>query len=216
MSVLDSFQRVVVLAPHADDGEFGCGGTIAKLAAQPTKPEIFYYAFSLCEDSIPDEFPKDILGSELEAAAKELGIPAENVTMYKYPVRHFPQYRQEILENLVSIQKEIQPDLVIMPSSYDVHQDHNTIFQEGRRAFKKNTILGYEFMWNNFSFSTSCFVALEEEHIKKKISALQQYKSQGHRFYMNQQKIMGLANYRGLQIMEDYAEAFEVIRWLIR
>ena len=25
------FKSVLVLAPHTDDGEFGCGGTIAKL-----------------------------------------------------------------------------------------------------------------------------------------------------------------------------------------
>ena len=123
--------------------------------------------------------------------------------------------RQEILEDLVLLNKKIQPDLVIMPSSFDVHQDHKTIFEEGRRAFKNVSILGYEFMWNNFSFSSSCTIILSEENIQAKINALQEYKSQNHRFYAKDKLVRGLANYRGLQISKEYAESFEVIRWII-
>ena len=36
-----------------------------------------------------------------------------------------------------------------MPSLNDIHQDHATIAQEGLRAFKGCTILGYELIWNN-------------------------------------------------------------------
>jgi LmbE family N-acetylglucosaminyl deacetylase len=38
-------KRILVLAPHIDDGEFGCGGTIAKLIAD--RAEVFYAAFSV-------------------------------------------------------------------------------------------------------------------------------------------------------------------------
>ena len=34
------FKRVLVLAPHTDDGEFGCGGTIAKCAEEGIECEI--------------------------------------------------------------------------------------------------------------------------------------------------------------------------------
>ena len=51
--------RVLVLAPHTDDGEFGCGGTIAKFIEEKT--EVYYVAFSTAEKSVPKELPKNIL-----------------------------------------------------------------------------------------------------------------------------------------------------------
>lgn len=214
MNIIGDHKTILVLAPHTDDGELGCGAAIMKLIEQGT--DVFYVAFSICEESVPNAFPKNILEREVKKATSVLGIKKENLIIKKYPVRKFPQFRQEILEDLVKLAKQISPDLVFMPSSFDIHQDHATIFQEGRRAFKKTSLLGYEFMWNNFTFSSTCFIKVNEKHIQTKIKALDEYKSQNHRFYAKEKLINGLANYRGLQISEEYAEAFEVIRWIIR
>ncbi len=54
-----------------------------------------------------------------------------------------------------------------MPSLHDIHQDHATIAQEGLRAFKNSTILGYELIWNNLTFNTTSFVKLEKNHIER-------------------------------------------------
>ena len=54
-----SFKRALVLAPHTDDGEFGCGGTISKLIASGC--EVHYAAFSACQQSVLPQFPADIL-----------------------------------------------------------------------------------------------------------------------------------------------------------
>ena len=44
------FERVLVLCAHPDDGEFGCGGPIAKFTEEG---KLFYYvAFSKCEDAV--------------------------------------------------------------------------------------------------------------------------------------------------------------------
>ena len=208
------FNKILVLAPHTDDGELGCGATIHKYLQEGK--DVYYAAFSICEESVPDNYPKNILETEVKNATKILGIKKENLFIFKFKVRRFPEFRQEILEELVELNKKINPDMVIMPSSYDVHQDHKTIFEEGRRAFKNNSILGYEFMWNNFSFSSTCSIVVSEENINTKINALKEYKSQSHRFYAKDKLVKGLANYRGLQISKEYAEAFEVIRWIIQ
>ncbi|MCF8364470.1 MAG: PIG-L family deacetylase [Bacteroidales bacterium] len=205
--------RIFVLAPHTDDGEFGCGGAIAKFIEEGK--EVFYVAFSICEDSVPAGFPKNILEIEVKNATKVLGIKQENLIIKNYPVRKFPQHRQEILEDLVKLERTFKPDLVFLPSSFDVHQDHKVIFEEGRRAFKKTSILGYEFPWNNFEFDSTTFIVLEEAHIQKKIAAIDEYKSQEKRFYANEKLIKGLANFRGLQISREFAETFETIRWII-
>ncbi len=44
-------KKILVLAPHTDDGEFGCGGTISKLVREGN--DVFYVAFSSCEKSLP-------------------------------------------------------------------------------------------------------------------------------------------------------------------
>ncbi|MCK5028598.1 MAG: PIG-L family deacetylase [Bacteroidales bacterium] len=207
------YNNILVLAPHTDDGELGCGATIAKYLSEGKN--VFYAAFSICEESVPEGFPKDILETEVKKATSVLGIKKENLIIYKFKVRRFPEFRQEVLEELVKLNRKIKPDLVIMPSSFDIHQDHKTVFEEGRRAFKNCSILGYEFMWNNFSFNSTCSIVVNQEQINKKIESINEYKSQVKRFYASEKMVTGLANYRGLQISKEYAEAFEVIRWII-
>ncbi len=207
------FKKVLVLAPHTDDGEFGCGGTMAKLISQ--EAEVHYAAFSSAEKSLPPGVDPEALVKELKEAMASLGIPPARQHIRNYPVRDFPEHRQAILEDMIRLRAQIAPDLVLLPSSNDTHQDHLTISQEGFRAFKDITILGYEIPWNNRTFDTECFVMLEEKHIVSKIEALMCYRSQLDRFYANENFIRSLAVTRGTQIGAKYAEAFEVLRWVI-
>jgi LmbE family N-acetylglucosaminyl deacetylase len=205
---------ILVLAPHIDDGEFGCGGTIAKFIEEGA--DVFYAAFSLCELSLPSHLPKDILEIELQEAAGVLGLSNENLRIFPYGVRTFASVRQDILDDLISLRREIKPDLILMPSPQDIHQDHRTIALEAIRAFKLISILGYELPWNNLTFNTQSFVFLKEQHLKKKIAALNCYQSQAHRMYANESFIRSLAITRGTQIGAELAEAFEVVRWIIQ
>jgi N-acetylglucosamine malate deacetylase 1 len=204
------FKKVLVLAPHTDDGELGCGGTIAKLIEQGS--EVYYVAFSACEQSVLAHFPKDVLITEVKAATQELGIKPENLTLFKYSVRTFNYHRQEILDDIIRLKSTIDPDLVLVPSPNDIHQDHATISNEAIRAFKFTSILCYELPWNNFTFSTTCFFHLEEKHIEIKVNALKKYESQAHRPYANEEFLRSLARTRGVQINTRYAEVFEVVR----
>lgn len=213
-NILEAFNKVLVLAPHTDDGELGCGGTINRLIE--LGKEVHYVAFSTCEESVPEGFPQDVLHHEVKAATSTLGIKEDNLHILNYRVRHFPANRQEILEDLVKLNRSLKPDLVFCPSSFDVHQDHQTISQEAKRAFKNTTLLGYEFIWNNYEFATQCFVVLSENNIKQKVKAMECYKSQSKRLYAKDKLIRGIANYRGLQIQVEYAETFEALRWIMR
>jgi len=203
-------KRILILAPHTDDGEFGCGGTISKYIEEGV--EVFYAAFSACQQSVLKEFPSDILITEVKAATNALGIKKENLILFDYDVRTFNFHRQSILDNLIKLRTDIKPDLVFMPSKNDIHQDHLTIAEEGLRAFKFSSILAYEIPWNNITFNTTAFFHLEERHIQAKIKALEEYKSQAHRPYANEEFIRSLARTRGVQVSEKYAETFEVLR----
>lgn len=202
-----------MLAPHTDDVELGCGGTIARFLEEGSA-EIFVSAFSTADESVPKGFAKDALRSEFYEAMKRLGVRKRNLTVDNYSVRKLSYRRQEILEQLVSLRRTVDPDTVFLPSGQDLHQDHQTIFNEGVRAFKDITMWGYELPWNTITFPTRGFVTLEERHIERKWAALQAYKTQFalSRPYFSLEFVRGIAMVRGVQVKSKYAEAFDVIR----
>ena len=199
-----------MLAPHTDDGEFGCGGTMARLVE--TGCEVRYVAFSIATRSLPDGFAPDTLAREVRDATAELGIPVEQLTVHDFDVRTFPERRQAILELLVALWEEWQPDVVFQPSLHDIHQDHQTIAAEGLRAFKRTTILGYEIPWNNYDFAYQAYVSLTREHLERKTAALAKYASQQHRRYANEEYVRNLARMHGVNVNREYAEVFQVYR----
>ena len=204
------WKRALVLAPHTDDGEFGCGGTMARLVEEGT--EVRYVAVSIATRSLPPGFPPDTLRHEVAAATAELGISAEALTINDFDVRTFPEHRQEILELLIALWHEWEPDVVFQPSLHDIHQDHQTIATEGMRAFKRTTILGYEIPWNNLDFEYQAYVALEQGHIERKTAALGQYASQRHRRYADPEYVWSLARTHGTNVNRRFAEVYQVYR----
>lgn len=204
--------RILVLAPHTDDAELGCGGTIAKWLEAGS--EINIAVFSTAKESLPPGSPETLLADEFYAAMDTYPIPRERTTVLDYPVRLLSYHRQEVLEDMVRMRDRIKPELVLIPSIQDVHQDHQVVHAEAVRAFRNCSLWGYELPWNHFQFSTQAYVSLSEDHIAAKLRSLQAYHSQIDmgRSYFKSDFVRGLARTRGVQIGEEMAEAFEVIR----
>jgi LmbE family N-acetylglucosaminyl deacetylase len=208
--IFGGWERVLVLAPHTDDGEFGAGGTMARLVEEGV--DVRYVAFSIATKSLPEGFAPDTLAREVREATATLGIPEANLTVHDFDVRTFPLVRQDILEILIALWEEWKPDAVFQPSLHDIHQDHQVIAAEGVRAFKRTTILGYEIAWNNFDFKYQAYVSLEKKHLERKAEALSKYASQQHRRYADPEYIWNVARTHGINVNREYAEVFEVYR----
>ena len=103
--MIETWKRVLVLAPHTDDGEFGCGGTMARLVEAGV--EVHYHAFSIATRSLPDGFAPDTLAREVREATGELGIPEGQLRVHDFDVRTFPERRQDILELLVGLSARV-------------------------------------------------------------------------------------------------------------
>lgn len=207
-------RRILLLGAHTDDGEWGCGGSIYKWAKQGA--EITYVAFSAAEESVKPEYPRDILRTEILKGAALMGISPDHVRVLDFPVRHFPQHRQAILETLIQLRAELAPDLVMVHSTTDTHQDHETLSREAFRAFKKASILGYELPHNVRTSAPAYYSPLEDADLEAKVLALQAYESQLWRASDLRAILQGVAVMRGAQIGVRYAEAFEVVRWVER
>ena len=213
LSLLGGVRRALVLCAHTDD-EFGCAGAMVRLVESGV--EVRYLALSRCDESVPSGFAKDVLEKECHACVAAIGVAPDAIEVARFPVRYFPSHRQEILEHFYRLNKEYQPELVLLPSSFDNHQDHATVYAEGFRAFKRSTLLGYELPQNVTSFENSAFVCLSEEHLTQKIAALANYRSQGFRSYAAPEYIESLARVRGVQCGSLFAEAFEAVRIIVR
>lgn len=210
LNFLGNYKKVLVFAPHTDDAELGCGATIARLINEGTA--VFAAAFSValpCEKNIN---AKNNTMEEARAAAQSLGLKRKNLFFFDYEVRNFDKFRQNILDDMIRLRNEIKPDIVLLPSLGDFHQDHHVISREALRAFKHSSMLGYEEPWNNLETKTNLFVKVDDKHLQKKITAVECYKSQTARSFVGAEKIKSLAVIRGLQANAEFAEAFEIIR----
>ncbi len=199
------FQRVLVLGAHPDD-EMGCAGLLYQLAMRGSR--ISAITFSKCSDLNGP----GLIGEWHDALAR-LGIIESE--LFDLPNRRLPEHRAEVL-NVLDRYRAEKPDLVLCPSTYDAHQDHGTVVAEAKRAFKTTTLLGYELPLNNIPGNgLNVFVRLTPEAMDAKIAHAEIYDSQRTKAYMNPNFIEGLARVRGLQCGAGWAEAFEVIRWVM-
>lgn len=206
--------KVLFMSAHLDDAEAAAGGTISRLVRNGE--EVTYFGLSICEESVPPGFPSDVLASECAASSEVLGLLRENLIIRNFPVRRFPERRQNILDELIRLRDSLSPDVVVIPSSSDIHQDHAVVSQEAVRAFRRSSsIFGYDFPWNVLQTSPlQLYIELTDLDLTRKVKALQCYKSQLVKANncLSPEYVRSLAIERGNRIGKHYAEAFEVVR----
>ena len=194
-------KRALILSPHTDDAELGCGGTISKMVEDGWNVHVIYFS------AVGDRYPN--LVAEAANSGKILGVSHE---ILDFETRFFPRDRQAILQALYDHSRKKSYDIVFTPTTTDIHQDHGVVTSEAKRAFRNCTLLGYELPWNNLEVNLNCFIPLEERHVKKKILALECYDSQKHNPYFNEKFFRSVVKMRGIQLAKDYAEGFETIK----
>jgi LmbE family N-acetylglucosaminyl deacetylase len=123
---------------------------------------------------------------------------------------------------------QINPEIVLIPSSNDIHDDHKIIFKAAKVAMRPNKksnlkkILSYvvlsETEWNEKEkcLNPNYFVSLTKNEIKLKVNAFLKYNSQIKKYPHPRSKeaIINLSKGRGSQAYMDYAEAFKIERIL--
>lgn len=201
-------KRILLVSPHVDDVELMVGGSIIKWLGLMNF-DIFYVAMSSAISTNPFAF--DTI-QECNQALNVLGVRKDNIMLYDFVTRYFYESRQKILDTLIWLRKELNPDVVIIPSKKDKHQDHHVISKESQRAFSKCNIFEYEQPWNCDNQSVNYFVILNEDELKMKKIAISEYVSQSKKFYTDPEFIESMARFYGGICREKYAEAFVVNR----
>lgn len=218
--------KILVIAPHADDEIIGCGATIAKHISNGDK--VFIIIATNASEGAPDLFSKDsidLVRKEAIKAHKLLGVEKTFFLDFPAPaLNSYPEYKISLKFNEVF--KEVQPDTLYIPHPGDIHQDHKAIYRsslvsarpQSSNCIKK--IYCYETLseteWAPFQekpFVPNHFVDITK-FFESKIEAFKCFQTQIKEFPhpRSLEAFEALAKFRGATVGVERAEAFIVER----
>lgn len=227
-------QRLLVIAPHADDECFGCAGTMARI--KHLGGEVYVMVCSVGDLKHYDGKDKIVTGGQRE---EELGRVMEFLEVddwdiiYREAERHLRLDvipRRDLVAQIERDSKlaldRLKPTMLAIPvSSYN--QDHEAVFRAAFTAARpgvpslkpfQRLVLGYD--------NTSLFWSLEREKfhpnfyvdisdfLDKKLEALSMHRSQMREpvHHSSLQNVEFTARVRGREISVEAAEGYMVFR----
>ena len=217
-------KKILILSPHADDEILGCGGFISKYSK--LKYQINVLILTNANIGAPEIYSPQLI-KKIRNESKEANnfIGTNNLYFENLPALNLNNYPIYKITNIINkyISKS-NPEIILIPSKNDIHEDHKIIFNAAKVSTRFNKkrnlkkILSYEVLseteWNEDekSFNPNYFVSLDKSDIMKKVKAFLKYKSQVKKspHPRSKEAIINLSKVRGSQVFTKYAEAFKV------
>ncbi len=227
MVQIESFERLVVIAPHPDDEVLGAGGTIARLAEAGTEIVVV-----IVTRGMPPQFNADFVSqvrSEAEAAHAKLGV--SRTIFLDLPAAALDQVpHADVNRSIAAVLRDFKPEAMLIPFVGDIHLDHQLIFLSSLVAARPyedgypRFVLSYETLsetnWNaphvTPSFLPNVYVDISAT-LDTKIEAMRCYASQclDHPHERSIETVRALATLRGSTVYLSAAEAFMLIRAVV-
>jgi len=136
-SPLPAARRVVVLAPHADDEVFGCGGTVRLLVEAGATIAVIVVTDGALGDTASKSKPDTLITrreAETRAAAKVLGYPEP--TFWRMPDRGI-RYGEALISKVLEAIRSAHADLVFAPALTELHPDHQALALAAAEALRR-------------------------------------------------------------------------------
>ena len=198
-------KSLLFLGAHPDDIELGCGALLADLVGQA---DVYCMTFS---DNQKNPELKNLV-QEHYNSMHVLGLRDDQIELGSYETRRFPDFRQDILQKMLELRKQHQPEIVFVNTPKDIHQDHQTLTEEATRAFRGTTVLGYDVLRSSYGFFPHFLAEVSEKAVETKIAALAEYKTYSNRYYFSPDIIRATAIRHGALAERPFAEGFDIIR----
>lgn len=232
-----SKQRLLVVAPHADDESFGCAGTMARI--KDLGGEVYVMVCSVGDLKHYDGKAEMVTGSTREKELAEVMAYLEVDdfdVLYRDAETHLRLDAIPRRDLIARIEQEsklaynrLKPTMLALPvSSYN--QDHEAVFRAAFTAARPGVpslkpfqpiVIGY----NN----TSLFWSLEREkfhpnfyvdisdYLERKLKALSMHRSQMRAaiHHSSVQNVENIARLRGSEISVEAAEGYMVFRHVL-
>lgn len=219
--------RIAVIAPHPDDEVLGCGGVMARHAAEGD--EVFVIVVTR---GIPELFPDDLIErtrGEARKAHELLGVC--ETRFLDFPAPRLDVTPGHLVADALAKQfRDIRPERVYLPHHGDIHSDHGRIYHATLVAARPlancsvKQLLCYETLseteWSppiaSAVFYPTMFVDISA-YLPKKLAAMSCFETQIKQppNPRSLQAIEALARYRGATVNFHAAEAFVIVRQVV-
>ena len=217
-------ERILIIAPHADDEVLGCGGLIEKACRLNNQVKVIVIAVG---DIVHTHNNQLVLAS---TRIKELQDALEVLGCYDFEVLYNDKDslldtipKNELITKLDKIINSYDPTMVFIPlPSY--HQDHIVLFETCFAALRPKTnqkiklIAMYEYpliSWQYQKFWNTGELYLDiSQTVQKKIDSFLKHASQRRppSNLLSPESVLKWAEMRGFEIGIPYAEKYYILR----
>jgi len=228
-------EKLLVIAPHADDEVLGCCGLINKI--KENGGEVYVQVLTIGGYSKIEgvKVTKEAWRKEFLNVIKFLEIDGYDIAFYENKIRYLDTVSQkdliDILESKSKVSlKKIKPTIIAIPTVFSSHQDHTHTYKAAITSLRPHPqnsvhvpklVISYESSeynhWSSYSefgqFSPNFYLKMSKTELKKKIAALNMYKSQLRAGHRDGNKMSALSEIRGNEIGVSFAEAFHIHRF---
>ncbi|MGM8213369.1 PIG-L deacetylase family protein [Virgibacillus sp. W0430] len=217
-------ERILIIAPHADDEVLGCGGLIEKACRLKNKVKVVVVTVG----DIQHKHQKNIITGEVRK--KELAEAMHYLGCDDFEIIYDDKDslldavpKKELVGQFDKIIDQFNPTMVFIPlPSY--HQDHEAVNKACISSLRPNKdkkiklIALYEYPlidWQLFKFWHIGGLYLDiSDTVHKKVEALKKHQSQirpsGH--LISPESVLKWAEHRGMEAGYTYAEKYYIIR----
>ena len=184
--------------------EFGMGATLNQIKAE---------SLDLYVISSTVETNTRLIEHELQNSMILYNLTA---TTMIFDNMKFVHQQTRICNALYHIRERLKPDIVFCTSIRSVNPDHRVFAECVEAVFQESSILFYETPRGDFKAKPTLYNIVSIEDMNQKVKALLCYKTQMEkRKYLDKELIMATSRFRGGQINQPFAEAFEVGRFIL-
>ena len=220
-------RNIVVISAHPDDEILGVGGTLLK--HKKNEDKIYWLITTNIFEN--QGFSKQRISNrqkEIKKISEALSV--EKVFMLNYPTMSLST--STLIEMVPKISKifiEIEPEIVYCLNRSDAHSDHRITFdavmactKSFRYPFIKQVLMYECISETEFApqlpekvFIPNYFVDISS-FLEEKMNLMKIYESElgKHPFPRSLKNIEALATFRGASVGVEYAEAFQLIKYI--
>ncbi len=220
--------RIVVVSPHPDDEVLGVGGTMARHV--DAGDEVHVLVVTRGNPAVFSDESVERVRAEARAAHELLGVSSTVFGEFPAPgLDTVPHY--ELVDFIAAFLREVGAETVYGPHPGDSHLDHLHVFRallaaaRPRQGMTVGRILSYETLseteWGpphpSEAFVPNVFVDVSET-LPRKLAAMECYESQlmPPPDPRSLRAIRGLAQMRGSTVASEAAEAFALVREVLK